>query len=157
MRVVDGNRKFIWSGLIVTRPARPHCVEGKHLPKINKNWGLIWWWWRWSDSDQHKPKYTSKLYDYQSLCDCILSTWCYMTSLHVIRSPTPFPTVYAWCTVAVFEVCIQVQAGRFYHTRNIKILPRKRRWGGGGGVGETFMFLRGKSGCHQSDQKMMEN
>ena len=33
--------------------------------------------------------------EYRPLCDCILSTWYYMTSLHVMSFPMPSPTVYA--------------------------------------------------------------
>ena len=42
-------------------------------------------------------------------------------------------------TVAVFEVCKEVQAGRFYHERQ-QCLPRKRR-----GVENPCTFLMGKS------------
>ena len=44
------------------------------------------------------------------------------------------------CTVAVFEVCIQVQAGRFYHMHERQqCLPRKRR-----GMENPCTFLMGK-------------
>ena len=59
---------------------------------------------------------------YCPLCNSILSTWCYMTSLHVMRLPTPSPTVCAaalWLCLKI--VYIQVQAGGFYHIRDINV------------------------------------
>ena len=58
------------------------------------------------------------------------------------------------CTVAVFEACIQVQAGRFYHMRDINVFL-----GRGNGCGESLYLPDGENlpGHPQSDQKMMEN
>ena len=88
------------------------------------------------------------MFEYCPLCDwfCLSNVTC-MTSLHVMRSPTPSPTVYAlW----LFEVCIQVQI--LPHERH-QCLPRKRK-----GVENPCTFLIGENlpGHPQSDHKMME-
>ena len=75
--------------------------------------------------------------EYRRLCDCILSTWCYMTSLHVMRSPKP-PTVYA----GALWLCLNLYTSPGWeispHERH-QCLPRERR-----GVENPCTFLMGK-------------
>ena len=60
--------------------------------------------------------------EYRPLCDCILV----YLMLHDITAcdseiSHTFSHCICRCTVAVFEVCIQVQAGRFYYMRDNNI------------------------------------
>ena len=79
----------------------------------------------------------------------------------MIRSLTPFPTVYegALWLLDCFKVCTQVQAGRFYHARNI--LGERVCvcvCGGGGDGGESLYFPDRENlpGRPPSDHKMVK-